>query len=219
MNKQNTHKKLPLVSPGLVTNLPQVSLSFSRGREEKKGPRNEVQSSLDWVEQYDNENYLLNTMFFLLFCKFIFFSCKPCELTLLQHVYEENISNEFHDKTQKWLKGWYTVYTKRLRVILSPIESSPLFVTICPAICRYLSRYLSTKWVVVTISLIVLLQRQRAIRASCFLAIFTHTYSLLWYMCYTEGNCWIFAKSAFTGRISGRTWLTAVATAVTLMFK
>ena len=47
MNKQNTHKKLPIVSPGLVTNLPQVSLFFSRGREEKKGPGNEVQSSLD----------------------------------------------------------------------------------------------------------------------------------------------------------------------------
>jgi len=46
MNKQNTHKKLPIVSP-VVTNLPQVSLSFSRGREEKKGPGNEVQSSLD----------------------------------------------------------------------------------------------------------------------------------------------------------------------------
>ena len=47
MNKKNTHKKLPIVSPGLVTNLPQVSLFFSRGREEKKGPGKEVQSSLD----------------------------------------------------------------------------------------------------------------------------------------------------------------------------
>ena len=87
-----------------LSNSAQVSLSFSRGREEKKGPGNDVQSSLDWVEQYNNKNYLLNTTFFLLFCKFIFFSSKPCELPLLQHVYEENISNEFHDKTQKWLK-------------------------------------------------------------------------------------------------------------------
>lgn len=133
MNKQNTHKKLPIVSPGLVTNLPQVSLFFSRGREEKKGPGKEVQSSPDWVKRYNNKNYLLNTMFFLLFCKFIFFSSKPCELTLLQHVYEENISNEFHDETQKWLKGWYTVYTKRLRVILAPIKSSPLLVTAPPS--------------------------------------------------------------------------------------
>ena len=109
-----------------LSNSAQVSLSFSSGREEKKGPGNDVQSSLDWVEQYNNKNYLLNTTFFLLFCKVIFFSSKPCELPLLQHVYEENISNEFHDKTQKWLKGWYTVYSKRLRVIRAPIESSPL---------------------------------------------------------------------------------------------
>lgn len=47
INKQKTHKKLPIVLPGLVTNLPQVSLFFSRGREEKKGPGKEVQSSLD----------------------------------------------------------------------------------------------------------------------------------------------------------------------------
>ena len=61
-------------------------------------------------------------MFFLLFCKFIFFSSKPCELTLFAHVYKENISNEFHDKTQKWLKEWHTVYTKR-----------PLLVTALPS--------------------------------------------------------------------------------------
>lgn len=201
MNKQNTHKKLPLVSPGLVTNLPQVSLSFSRGREEKKGPRNEVQSSLDWVEQYNNENYLLNTMFFLLFCKFIFFSCKPWRRIWRQYI--------------EWISWQDSEVVKGMvHCVYKKTEGHPLSYRIEPAMCHR-----STKWVVVTISLIVLLQRQRAIRASCFLAIFTHTYSLLWCMCYTEGNCWIFAKSAFTGRISGRTWLTAVATAVTLMFK
>ena len=174
MNKQNTHKNLPIVPPGLVTNLPQVSLSFSRGREEKKGPGNEL--NLPWihrVEQYNNKSYLLNTMFFLLFCKFISFSFKPCELTLLQHVYEENIMimNEFHDNAHKWLKGCYTVYTKRLRVILAPIASSPQLVT-AP----------SSEWQWQLILLCCFKDNGRSVPLVFFFffTIFTPTYSLLW---------------------------------------
>ena len=64
MNKQNTHKKLPIVSPGLVTNLPQVSL-FSPG-DEKKRKALETRFNLPWIELSNitiNTTYLIRRSF------------------------------------------------------------------------------------------------------------------------------------------------------------
>ena len=180
------------------------SPSLSPG-DEKKRKVLETTFNLPWIELSNitiKTTYLIRRSFCSSVSSFSFLpspvNYRYCSM-FMKRTYIEWISWQ----DSEVIKGMvHCVYKKT--------EGHPRSYRIEPATCHR-----STKWVVVTISLIVLLQRQQAIRASCFLAIFTHTYSLLWCMCYTEGNCRILGKSTFTGRISGRTWLTAVAKAVT----